>query len=227
MSELLVGIVGAGRTACAASWWSTCAPTPRSDRFAPGAALTARRAGRPDGVLTVTAARPHSGRLLVRFAEAADRDAAEALRGTRLLIDAADLARPATRTSSTCTSWRACAPSWPTAPWWARVREVVHGPGGELLVLARPDAPDALVPFVAAIVPTVDLRRSPRAHPAGRPARPLTAARRRTRQPFGTPRSPLDSCVVSARAAPSVPADRSTAGSGRGDGPRPPRRPSP
>ena len=28
------------------------------------------------------------------------------------------------------------------------VREVVHGPGGELLVLARPDAPDALVPFV-------------------------------------------------------------------------------
>ena len=37
------------------------------------------------------------------------------------------------------------------------MREVVHGPGGELLVLARPDAPDALVPFVAAIVPTVDL----------------------------------------------------------------------
>jgi 16S rRNA processing protein RimM len=37
------------------------------------------------------------------------------------------------------------------------VREVVHGPGGELLVLARPDLPDALVPFVRAIVPTVDV----------------------------------------------------------------------
>ena len=37
------------------------------------------------------------------------------------------------------------------------VREVVHGPGGELLVLARPGVPDALVPFVRAIVPTVDL----------------------------------------------------------------------
>jgi 16S rRNA processing protein RimM len=37
------------------------------------------------------------------------------------------------------------------------VREVVHGPGGELLVLARPELPDALVPFVRAIVPTVDL----------------------------------------------------------------------
>jgi 16S rRNA processing protein RimM len=37
------------------------------------------------------------------------------------------------------------------------VREVAHGPGGELLVLARPELPDALVPFVRAIVPTVDL----------------------------------------------------------------------
>ena len=37
------------------------------------------------------------------------------------------------------------------------VREISHGPGGELLVVARPDLPDALVPFVRAIVPTVDL----------------------------------------------------------------------
>ena len=37
------------------------------------------------------------------------------------------------------------------------VREIVHGPGGELLVVARPDGPDALVPFVREIVPTVDL----------------------------------------------------------------------
>jgi 16S rRNA processing protein RimM len=37
------------------------------------------------------------------------------------------------------------------------VRDVVHGPAGELLVLARDGAPDALVPFVQAIVPTVDL----------------------------------------------------------------------
>ena len=37
------------------------------------------------------------------------------------------------------------------------VHEVVHGPGGELLVLRRPDQPDALVPFVREIVPTVDV----------------------------------------------------------------------
>ena len=34
---------------------------------------------------------------------------------------------------------------------------MIHGPGGELLVVRRPDLPDALVPFVRAIVPTVDL----------------------------------------------------------------------
>jgi 16S rRNA processing protein RimM len=37
------------------------------------------------------------------------------------------------------------------------VREVVLGPGGDLLAVAREDRPDALVPFVADIVPTIDL----------------------------------------------------------------------
>ena len=37
------------------------------------------------------------------------------------------------------------------------VTDVVHGPGGELLVLRREGADDALVPFVHAIVPTVDV----------------------------------------------------------------------
>ena len=37
------------------------------------------------------------------------------------------------------------------------VSDVIHGPGGELLVAPRDGADDALVPFVHAIVPTVDL----------------------------------------------------------------------
>ncbi len=58
------------------------------------------------------------------------------------------------------------------------VREVVHGPGGELLVLARPEAPDALVPFVRAIVPTVDLAAGRLiAHAARRPPRPRALTR--------------------------------------------------
>ena len=37
------------------------------------------------------------------------------------------------------------------------VSGVIHGPGGELLVVRREGADDALVPFVHAIVPTVDV----------------------------------------------------------------------
>ena len=77
-------------------------------RFADGAVLVARRPGAPDGRLTVASARPHSGRLLVRFVEAPDRDAAEALRGTRLLVRRRHACRrPMTPTSSTSTSSRA------------------------------------------------------------------------------------------------------------------------
>ena len=41
---------------------------------------------------------------------------------------------PTTPTSSTSTSSKACAPSWWTAPSSAWSRDVIHGPGGELLV---------------------------------------------------------------------------------------------
>jgi 16S rRNA processing protein RimM len=37
------------------------------------------------------------------------------------------------------------------------VSGVIHSPGGELLVVRREGADDALVPFVHAIVPTVDV----------------------------------------------------------------------
>jgi 16S rRNA processing protein RimM len=127
------------------------------ERFAPGAELTTRRAGAPDGVLTVAAARPHSGRLLVRFAEVADRDAAEALRGTQLLIDASRLGPTDDPDEFHVHQLEGLRAELADGTVVGTVREVIHAPAGELLVLARPDRPDALVPFV----PTVDL-------PAGR-----------------------------------------------------------
>ena len=128
------------------------------ERFAPGAVL--QRAGADGaglGVLTVEAARPHSGRLLVRFVEAPDRDAAEALRGSRLLVDPAALPPPDDPDEFHVHQLEGLSVELADGTAVGTVREIVHGPGGELLVLARPDAPDALVPFVRAIVPTVDL----------------------------------------------------------------------
>jgi 16S rRNA processing protein RimM len=127
------------------------------ERFAPGAVLTLRRAGVPDGTVTVDSARPHSGRLLVRFAEVPDRNAAEAMRGARLLINAAALAPPADPEEFHIHQLEGLRAELEDGSVVGTVREVVHGPGGELLVLARPDLPDALVPFVRAIVPAVDL----------------------------------------------------------------------
>src|SRR5829696_3644770 len=105
----------------------------------------------------VVAVRTDSGRLLVRFVKAPDRDAAEALRGSRLLVDAATLPPTGDPDEFHVHQLEGLSAELEDGTVVGTVREIAHGPGGELLVVARPDAPDALVPFVRAIVPTVDL----------------------------------------------------------------------
>ncbi|RAV32374.1 ribosome maturation factor RimM [Corynebacterium heidelbergense] len=56
------------------------------ERFYPGAELTGRQTGKTRP-LTVTALRPHQGRLLITFEEVPDRNAAESLRGLRFFAD--------------------------------------------------------------------------------------------------------------------------------------------
>lgn len=127
------------------------------ERFAPGAVLIARRAGAPDGTLTVESSRPHSGRLLVRFVEAPDRTAAEGVRGTLLLITTDVLAPPDDPDDFHIHQLEGLTVELMDGSVVGTVRDVVHGPAGEMLIVARPELPDALVPFVRAIVPTVDL----------------------------------------------------------------------
>ncbi|KRE94856.1 ribosome maturation factor RimM [Nocardioides sp. Soil774] len=129
-------------------------------RFAPGTTLRAEApagADRRPSTLTVARARWHQSTLLVTFEELGDRNAAEAARGTVLHatighdevpddpdeyydhqlvgLDVVDL----------------------DGTHLGTVKGLVHGSAQDLLSVRADDGRDALVPFVAALVPEVDL----------------------------------------------------------------------
>ncbi len=123
-------------------------------RFAVGAVLATEPAAR--GPLVVESSRTHSGRLVVRFAGVEDRTAVEALRNTQLLVAASD--RPPIEdpdefydTDLIGLTARAADGSV-----YGPVSDVLHiGPAAYLEL--RIDNVTHLVPFVAQIVPHVDV----------------------------------------------------------------------
>jgi 16S rRNA processing protein RimM len=130
-------------------------------RFADGAVLDVRPAsGRPtDGDparLTVVASRTHQDRLLVTFAEVGDRTAAERLRGALLVTDVGGQAPEDPEEFYDHQLVGLAVVTVEGTP-SGTVAEVVHTGAQDLLVVRRPGREDALVPFVAALVPEVDL----------------------------------------------------------------------
>jgi 16S rRNA processing protein RimM len=123
------------------------------ERFAPGTTFDVPGARS----LRVAATRWHSGTLLMRFEGFDDRNGAADLSGTELTVTAADL--PALDDPDEFHDHQLVGLRAELADGTAvgEVREVVHGPGGELLVITRESGTDALVPFVRQIVPDVDL----------------------------------------------------------------------
>jgi 16S rRNA processing protein RimM len=131
----------------------------------PGARFVARSVVDNDPAeprpLTVEYARGHAQggrqRLIVAFAEIADRTAAEDARGVSLLVDGDDLVDPEDPdefhdlhlVGLTAVSVDGAA--------IGEVVRVEHMPSAELLVVRREDGREALIPFVKAIVPEVDL----------------------------------------------------------------------
>jgi 16S rRNA processing protein RimM len=126
------------------------------ERLAPGAVLRTDPADR--GPLTVRSAHQHAGTLLLAFDGVADRDAAQALRGTVLLADVDDDDRGGDDEDA----WyahRLVGLSAHTLD-GTRVGEVADVqpmPAQDLLVLRLDDGRDVLVPFVRQIVPVVDV----------------------------------------------------------------------
>jgi 16S rRNA processing protein RimM len=123
-------------------------------RFAAGSVLIAEPAER--GPLTVASARWQGRRLVVGFAGVVDRAGAQLLRGTQLFIAASerpDLDDPddfydtdLIGLAAATVDGRALGP----------VRDVVHAPATDYLVIEVAGR-DRLVPFVAAMVPSVDI----------------------------------------------------------------------
>ncbi|HEX4189655.1 MAG TPA: ribosome maturation factor RimM [Marmoricola sp.] len=131
-------------------------------RFADGAVLKteSKRPGTPGPAhLTVAGTRWHSGRLLVRFAEIADRNAAEEARGTVLAIDLDPEERPEDPEEFYDHQLVGLAVVTADGRAVGVLREIVHGSAQDLLVVTSADSggADVLVPFVAALVPEVDV----------------------------------------------------------------------
>ncbi|GAB2918685.1 ribosome maturation factor RimM [Micromonospora polyrhachis] len=107
--------------------------------------------------LTVEAARWHQGRLLVAFDGVYDRNVAEALRGTLLWVDSAQVAPPSDPDEFHDHQLVGLAVVNPAGEQLGEVARIDHAPASDLLVLRRPEGRTALIPFVRAIVPEVDL----------------------------------------------------------------------
>lgn len=139
---------------------------PRTDeparRFVVGARLPVRAStgttgGTPYAELTVESVRWHQDRLLVRFAEIADRTAAETARGLLLavLVDPAEAPEdPEEFYDHQLVGLRVVTTDGRDI---GEVAEVLHSGAQDLLVVRRDDGEDVLVPFVSALVPEVDL----------------------------------------------------------------------
>jgi 16S rRNA processing protein RimM len=125
----------------------------------PGSGVPRGVAPPGDRSLMVASARWHSGQLLVAFAGISDRTAAAELTGSWLSVDSSQL--PETGDPDEFRDYeliglsvRTCAGD-PVGV----VTDVLHY-GQDLLVVRRQDEPggEALIPFVKAIVPEVDIR---------------------------------------------------------------------
>ncbi|MGH3327034.1 MAG: ribosome maturation factor RimM [Streptomycetales bacterium] len=123
-------------------------------RFAPGTVLTTDPRAR--GPLTVRAAHPHHGRMLLAFEGITGRDDASALRGTLLLTEVDPGDRPAHPDEFYDHQLVGLAAVTMSGQHLGTVEEVLHLPGQDVLCVRDPDGGERLVPFVSQIVPHVD-----------------------------------------------------------------------
>ncbi|HEX5542152.1 MAG TPA: ribosome maturation factor RimM [Micromonospora sp.] len=107
--------------------------------------------------LTVESARWHQNRMLVVFENFYDRNFAEVLRGILLYVDSAQVPPPGDPDEFNDFQLVGLTAVSTAGEVLGEVTRIDHAPASDLLVLRRPDGRTALIPFVKAIVPEVDL----------------------------------------------------------------------
>lgn len=110
----------------------------------------------PRGDLDVDGARWHSGRLVVAFAQSKDRDVAERLRGVELIVDVPVDERPEDPEEYYDHQLRGLTAATSDGVPIGVVSDVLHLPAQDVLVLDVAGS-EVLVPFVADLVPVVDV----------------------------------------------------------------------
>ncbi len=121
-------------------------------RFAVGTRFTTSR-----GPLTVDFTRWQGRRLLVRFAEIEDRDAAERISGVELSLDVPADERPDDPEEFYDHQLLGLSARTTEGDPIGAVTEVLHLPAQDLLVVETASGRPALIPFVRAVVPHIDL----------------------------------------------------------------------
>jgi 16S rRNA processing protein RimM len=123
-------------------------------RFVPGAVL---RTDPPErGPVTITGVHWHSGTLLLRLEGVDSREAAEAVRNTELVVAVSDLPEIEDPDSYYDHQLVGLTARMPDGTEIGKISAIRHE-AQDLLVVRRSDGGEALIPFVSAIVPTVDL----------------------------------------------------------------------
>lgn len=130
------------------------------ERFFPGAVLHVVAPKGPasrglPATLTVDTVRDHNGTLLLTFEEVGDRTYAESMRNVLLESDVPD--DPGEDDAWYDHQLVGLRVLDPAGAELGTVVAVEHPPAQDLLVVRRPDGAQRLVPFVTAIVPTVDV----------------------------------------------------------------------
>ena len=136
-------------------------------RFFPGAVFTTEVSNAPGtpppgafqvpAKLTLEAMRWHQGAIIAVFDGVYDRNVAEALRSTLLTVDSADIAPPEDPDEFLDHQLIGLRVETVDGETLGEVERIDHAPSSDLIVLRRSAGGTALIPFVSAMVPEVDL----------------------------------------------------------------------